>query len=293
VRILNRSPNDRSVECNPEKLKNPASRTDFERPFAEFLDDAKECYVSPEATRTATTAGIILRGLPMWVITNFGFYSIVEKPDDQQDCTLTIRARVKTDLEDLRERYLPTLGLISEDTGTDYKYRARAPRLDISSALSQIALDIDYSNFKNSVAETQGADRAKLYHRLWDVLYGLQSTKVANAKKMAYGGVLLNDEKNVLLRRPKGDFDGYVWTFAKGKEEPGSTPEGTALREVKEETGYTAEIVGKLPGRFEGGTSITEFFLMRPLGEPEAFDKSETEAVIWITFEEVSPSASK
>jgi 8-oxo-dGTP pyrophosphatase MutT (NUDIX family) len=222
----------------------------------------------------------------MWIIANFGFFSIVEKPDDEQERTLTIRARVKADLENLRDRYLPTLGQISEDTGTDYKYRAKARRLDCASALSLIALDIDYSNFKNSVAQKQGADRAKLYHGLWDVLYGLQAKKGAKAKKMSYGGVLLNEEKCVLLRRPKGDFDGYVWTFPKGKEEPGSTPEETALREVKEETGYTAEILGKLPGQFEGGTGVTEFFLMRPLGEPGAFDKSETEAITWVTFEE-------
>ena len=222
----------------------------------------------------------------MWLFTNIGFYSIVEKPDDKQEDTLTVRARVKADLENLRDKYLPQLGLITEDAGTDYKYRAKAARQALASALSQIILDIDYSNFKNSVAEKQGAARSKLYHGLWDVLYGLQTKQVARAERMSYGGVLVNDEKKVLLRRPKGDFDGYVWTFAKGKEEAGSTPEETALREVKEETGYTTEIVGKLPGHFKGGTGITEFYLMRPVGKRQAFDKAETEAITWVTFEE-------
>ena len=40
----------------------------------------------------------------MWAITNFGFFSIVEKPDDEQKRTLTIRARVKADLENLRDK---------------------------------------------------------------------------------------------------------------------------------------------------------------------------------------------
>jgi 8-oxo-dGTP pyrophosphatase MutT (NUDIX family) len=105
-------------------------------------------------------------------------------------------------------------------------------------------------------------------------------------KKMSYGGVLLNDEKQVLLRRPKGDFDGYVWTFPKGKGEPGASPEDTALREVKEETGYTAEIVGKIPGQFEGGSGSTEYFVMRPLGEPAPFDQSETEAIAWVSLDD-------
>jgi 8-oxo-dGTP pyrophosphatase MutT (NUDIX family) len=241
----------------------------------------------------------------MWLITKIGFFSIVQKPgDEMKESTLTVRARVKADLESLRDGYIPALGPISEDTGTDYKYRARASRLDFANAISQIVLDIDYSNFKNAVAKSQGVERSQLYHELWDVLYRLQSKKPAQptsgktnkpiplssgkAKNMSYGGVLLNSEKQILLRRPKGDFDGYVWTFPKGKEEPGSTPEETALREVKEETGYTAEIVGKLPGQFKGGTGITEFFLMRPLGEPQPFDQSETEKIIWVSLDEAS-----
>ena len=234
----------------------------------------------------------------MWAITNFGFFSIVEKQGDKLEHTLTVRARVKADLEQLRDRYLPTLGPISEDAGTDYKYRAIAPRLDIASAFSQIVADIDYSNFKNSVAKNQGSERSHLYHELWDVLHKLQTKETgkppsAKAKKMSYGGILLNNERHILLRRPKGDFDGYVWTFPKGKEEPGSTPEETALREVKEETGYAAEIVRKLPGQFEGGTGVTEFFLMRPLGEPGAFDSSETEAITWVSLDDATNHIAK
>jgi len=236
----------------------------------------------------------------MWIITNFGFFSIVEKQGDKQTGTLTIRARVKEDLDNLREKFLPALGAISEDAGTDYKYRAKAPRLDVSHALGQIALDIDYSNFKNSVAQKQGQGRSKLYHELWDVLYHLQSKKAApvfsaksKSMKMSYGGVLLNSEKQVLLRRPTGDYDGYVWTFPKGKEEAGSTPEETALREVKEETGYTAEIVGKIPGQFAGGTGATEYYLMRPLGEPCSFDKDETQAIAWVSLEEARKRIAK
>jgi hypothetical protein len=50
----------------------------------------------------------------VWLLTPFGFFSIVRKPDDVDVETLTIRARVKSDLEVLREHYLPSLGKIEE-----------------------------------------------------------------------------------------------------------------------------------------------------------------------------------
>jgi len=83
----------------------------------------------------------------------------------------------------------------------------------------------------------------------------------------AFGGVLIDAQGQVLLREPSNHYDGYVWTFAKGKREPGDTPEETALREVLEETGYHAEIVDRIPGSYPGGTGYTEYFLMRPVGK--------------------------
>jgi len=103
----------------------------------------------------------------------------------------------------------------------------------------------------------------------------------------AYGGVLVDANGHVLLRRPKGDFHGYVWTFPKGRPDPGESPEQAALREVKEETGYSAVIIRKLPGSFRGRTSVAEFFLMSPRGEPAAFDK-ETSAIQWVSLKEAA-----
>jgi hypothetical protein len=38
-----------------------------------------------------------------------------------------------------------------------------------------------------------------------------------HGKKTAYGGVLIDQKGRVLLRKPKVEYDGYVWTFPKGK----------------------------------------------------------------------------
>ncbi len=100
----------------------------------------------------------------------------------------------------------------------------------------------------------------------------------------AYGGILDDMHGQFLLRKPKGEFDGYVWTFAKGRPDRSETPQETALREVREETGYNAAVICRLSGRYPGGTSVTEYFLMRPVGSPGPLD-DETEDVQWVAYE--------
>ena len=52
----------------------------------------------------------------MWLFTNFGFFSVVQKTGTKN---LTIRARVKADLDTLRNLYLPELGLTRGKAGSD------------------------------------------------------------------------------------------------------------------------------------------------------------------------------
>lgn len=105
----------------------------------------------------------------------------------------------------------------------------------------------------------------------------------AGGLKAAFGGVLVDEQGRFLPREPQGHYDGYVWTFPKGRPDPGESPEQAALREVQEETGYRALIVSKLPGRYEGGTTVNEYFLMSPVGASGAFDKKETQATRWVS----------
>lgn len=226
----------------------------------------------------------------MWLITNFGFFSIVQKPADASTRTLTVRSRSKKDLEALRDKYLPQVGPIKEGAGTDYRYRAKLPKADLAIALLQITQDIDYSNFKNSVQAKQGLERADLYHKVWSVLYQLKESKpVATSVSKpqhpsteSFGGVLFDQQGRVLLRKPTNMFGGYKWTFAKGKRDGKASIEATALREVLEETGYKAEILAVIPGSFKGTTGRTEYFLMRPVGKPGQPDPIETEATEWV-----------
>ncbi|MFO0295896.1 MAG: NUDIX domain-containing protein [Rhodospirillales bacterium] len=232
----------------------------------------------------------------MWVLTTAGFFSIVEKPGDRAAGRLTIRARVRGDLERLRAEALPGLGKIETGAGTDYPFRAVAPRAEVAAAIAKLVTDLDYPNFKDAVAARQGSDRADAYGRVWEALRDLtedgaapRDARPARAswraapkpgRPIAYGGVLVDAAGYVLLRRPKNDYDGYVWTFPKGRPDPGETPEACALRETREETGYAARILAPLPGVFAGGTTDTIFFLMEPVGTKGPTD-GETSDTLW------------
>ena len=230
----------------------------------------------------------------MWLITPVGFFSIVEKPTDQRQDTLTVRARVRSDLVALKQTACPSLGRIRESVDTDYRYRATAKRADVARALVQMIEQLGYSNFKSEVALQQGADRAHLYQDVWEVLHRMQDNPVFQASRSrpvvrmatipnadTYGGVLIDDHGRIQLREVAGHYGGYAWTFAKGTPDPGETPEETALREVLEETGQGARIVAVIPTVFPGTTSTTAFFLMEPAGKPGAFS-DETAAVRWV-----------
>lgn len=110
----------------------------------------------------------------MWLITPIGFYSIVEKPEDSAADTLTVRARVRADLERLREHYLPSLTQVEEWGASDYRFRARASRAEIAEAAAGMIKALHYSNFKTEVSKQQGSKRAQLYHDVWSALHPLQ-----------------------------------------------------------------------------------------------------------------------
>lgn len=124
----------------------------------------------------------------MWLITPVGFFSVVQKPTDIQAQTLTVRARVRSDLEALKAEYLPELGPIQDSKVNDYRFRAVAPQAAVAKAMARLVENLDYSNFKDEVAERQGHARAHLYHDVWSTLYRLQKADTpAPAAKRARG----------------------------------------------------------------------------------------------------------
>jgi len=102
------------------------------------------------------------------------------------------------------------------------------------------------------------------------------------------GGLVVrqdDDRLAVLLVRAKKDPT--VWVFPKGHIEPGESAADAAVREVEEESGVVAELLGPLgrPQEFQSGKELVsvQYFLMRARSESAS---SEGRAKQWFSVDE-------
>lgn len=101
------------------------------------------------------------------------------------------------------------------------------------------------------------------------------------------GVVLLHRDGRVYIRKVAGGYGGYDYSFAKGRLEHGISPEENALKELREEMGLEARIVGVL-GEYEGTTGTTRFYVGEVTGGDPSAHGSETEEVRLVSREEAS-----
>lgn len=106
------------------------------------------------------------------------------------------------------------------------------------------------------------------------------------------GGLVLDEDGNVLLIRARDLRNRPVWTLPKGALTTGETTEDAALREVREETGYRCEVVRELEAftywfQREGRRirKTVHWYLMRPI-EKEGEHDHEVDEVRWTKPEE-------
>ena len=109
----------------------------------------------------------------MWLMTKYGFYSIVQKKPGE----FHVRARVCGDLDVLKG----AAGLEAEVTtskSTDYRYRMVVDQAAVSKVMAVLGESIDYSNFKSHIAATP-AQRAELhaYHDICETMFRIQENK--------------------------------------------------------------------------------------------------------------------
>jgi len=105
----------------------------------------------------------------------------------------------------------------------------------------------------------------------------------------AAGGVLWRRAEGISLvavvHRPRyGD-----WGLPKGKLDAGERWQDAALREVREETGYEAdlgEFAGVVTYEVRGGYKLVLFWNMAARGEPAFEPSEEVDAVEWLPLEE-------
>ena len=84
----------------------------------------------------------------MWIFLNNAFLSVVADNKDRKGDRLLVRARRGGDIgrvfPDIQESY-------TEDA--DYAYRAWVPRTEVAKAMAKQAMEIDYTNFKDSIKD--------------------------------------------------------------------------------------------------------------------------------------------
>jgi hypothetical protein len=153
-------------EWNPPEKPRTEHRQDLTRPTLS----------SPQAILTSVVTGTpvgydafpLLNEVSMWICLNDAFLSIVT--DTTQPDHLLVRARRRGDIERVFEG-----ALVSENTGTDYRYRTCLPRTTVASTVTARIANIDYPNFKSSVTDTE---RHAAYFHLWGVMYRYQENEL-------------------------------------------------------------------------------------------------------------------
>jgi 8-oxo-dGTP diphosphatase len=113
-----------------------------------------------------------------------------------------------------------------------------------------------------------------------------QATDGSDEVIEAAGGVLWRDTGTALefalIHRPRYDD----WSLPKGKLDPGESHAQAAVREVREETGYAAELgaaLGDVAYRHKGRPKRVQYWGMRALGgafEPNA----EVDQLRWVSY---------
>ena len=120
----------------------------------------------------------------------------------------------------------------------------------------------------------------------------------------SYGGVVVRpsgDTYEVALIRPRSDEGKVVWALPKGAKEPDETAELAAYREVLEETGLDADVLGALepitywfswPADRVRYRKTVRFFLMRAdHGAEPSPDGFEVAEVRFVPLEEAHKEA--
>lgn len=109
----------------------------------------------------------------MWIVINDAFLSVVSIPTDPDN--LMVRARAKKDINNV---FGPDVKVLTTPDA-DYRFRAVLPRTDVGLKIADRIMEIDYTNFKNSVPEK---DRHDAYLRMWCAMDEFQTQRHGRRK---------------------------------------------------------------------------------------------------------------
>jgi hypothetical protein len=96
----------------------------------------------------------------MWIFSQDGFFSIVQKPDGYH-----VRARRKEDL--VRVGLTP----IKSFSGSDYPWRTILNQTEHQKLMQTLGNSVDYPNFKGKIAKREDQwQRLHRYHKIWAIM---------------------------------------------------------------------------------------------------------------------------
>ena len=110
---------------------------------------------------------------------------------------------------------------------------------------------------------------------------------------LAAGGLVFRSDPDgafrvLVVHRPRYDD----WSLPKGKADPGETPELTAVREVEEETGVRADVIGPLAEVeyvvSSGRRKVVRYFAMRHRSADPFSPNDEVDEIRWLDPQEAA-----
>ncbi len=119
----------------------------------------------------------------MWLFTKQGFFSAVQHKDEPD--MIIVRARLKQDAERLAEFVSVTCSCdqpaVEQTVAADYLFRLTLPWVQWRDVLAELAMQIDYPNFKDAVhALPDDHDRTWAYLMVWQIMHDLQEEEAVD-----------------------------------------------------------------------------------------------------------------
>lgn len=138
----------------------------------------------------------------MWIMTTRGFFSAVQDRGNKN--RVMVRARNRADLENFvkyvarfrcASTYTPSAEEIIENQGTDYPCRVFVSKAIWAQFVGDMSLGIDYTNFKNRIAEIPGQrDKVHYYHEVWGAMRKWQGFREGTDTTFGINGSVRGDE---------------------------------------------------------------------------------------------------
>lgn len=122
----------------------------------------------------------------MWIVTKIGFFNIIQYDEDKSKQLLTVKARSREDLENFKKLSIRLqdrlTGGIEESNTADYRFRLKAPKVDVVNAIGLLVAEINYPKTKPAIS-AMFPERGGVYLDVWDILGALQDNEKSTTKE--------------------------------------------------------------------------------------------------------------